>query len=506
MEWLCPAACLGLLLPLLLLLLISRLRRCRLPGEPPLDKGLVPWLGHALEFSRDAAKFLSAMKQKHGDIFTIKAAGKFITFLLDPRSYDAVLWESRCKLDFGQYARLLMDRMFDVQLPDYDPNAEKVMLRATLQSKNLPSLTKAMFFNLQTILLSDPSKPSRQWKEGGLFHLAYSTMFRAGYLTLYGNESKNYEDASGQAQDLAHSLEVYNEFYKLDRLLMKAARSMLNAAEKKEFGSTKKNLWKLLSVRSLNHRANRSAWLESYQRHLVDLGVGEDMQTRAMLLQLWSTQSNAGPAVFWLLLFLLKHPLARAAVQGEVEGIFRTRRQTIGQMQMTSQEVLDNTPIFDSVLNETLRLTAAPFISREVLQDMPLRLASGREYILRKGDRLCLFPFISPQMDSEIYEEPEKFKYDRFLNSDGTEKTDFYKEGEKLKYYNMPWGAGINICIGKFYAVNSIKQCVFLLLSHFDLELKDPDAKIPDFDKERYGFGMLQPENDITIRYKLKDQ
>lgn len=60
----------------------------------------------------------------------IKAAGKFITVLLDPHSYDAVLWESRCKLDFGQYARLLMDRMFDVRLPDYDPNAEKVMLRA----------------------------------------------------------------------------------------------------------------------------------------------------------------------------------------------------------------------------------------------------------------------------------------------------------------------------------------------------------------------------------------
>lgn len=61
----------------------------------------------------------------------------------------------------------------------------------------------------------------------------------------------------------------------------------------------------------------------------------------------------------------------------------------------------------DSALNEALRLTAAPFITREVLQDMPLRLADGREYRLRKGDRLCLFPFISPQMDPDIYEEPE---------------------------------------------------------------------------------------------------
>ncbi|XP_062997499.1 prostacyclin synthase [Elgaria multicarinata webbii] len=499
------ASLLSLLL-VLLLLLACRLWRSRRPDEPPLDKGLIPWLGHALEFGKDAASFLSDMRKKHGDIFTVQAAGKFVTVLLDPHSYDAVLWESHCKLDFGQYARILMDRMFDVKLPDYDPNEEKVMLRTTLQNKNLPSLTQAMAFNLRTILLSDPSKVSGQWKEEGLFHLSYSTMLRAGYLTLYGNESKNYEDAAGQAKDQADSLEVYQGFYKLDRLLMKAARNILSAAEKETFGSCKKNLWKLLSVKRMGSRANRSIWLDSYKQHLVDLGVDEDMQTRAMLLQLWSTQSNAGPAVFWLLLFLLKYPSAMAAVQGEMEKILKRRHQKTGPMDWISQEVLDSTPIFDSVLNETLRLTAAPFISREVLQDMSLKLAEGNEYHLRKGDRLCLFPFVSPQMDPEIYEEPEKFKYDRFLNADGTEKTDFYKGGKKLKYYTMPWGAGLNVCIGKFLAVNSIKQCVFLLLSSFDLELKDPKAKIPGFDKERYGFGMVQPEKDVIVRYKLKDQ
>uniref|UniRef100_A0A670IVA3 Prostacyclin synthase n=1 Tax=Podarcis muralis TaxID=64176 RepID=A0A670IVA3_PODMU len=435
-------------------------------------------LGHALEFGRDAAKFMTDMRKKHGDIYTV-TAGKFVTVLLDPHSYEAVLWESRSKLDFGQYARILMDRMFEVKLPDYDPNAEKVMMRMTLQNKNLPTLTKAMFFNLRTILLSDPDRASQQWKEEG-FLLFLSPLARAGFLTLYGNEGKDYEDSRNQAKDLAFSLEIYTEFYKLDRLLMKAARSILSAG-----WCVWKHLWKLLSVKRLDCRANRSVWLDSYKQHLVDLGLDENMQTRAMLLQLWSTQSNAGPAVFWLLLFLLKYPSAMAAVQGEME---------------TAHPFLVN-----SALNEMLRLTAAPFITREVLQDMCLRLADGREYSLRKGDRLCLFPFISPQMDPEIYEEPE-VKYDRFLNSDGTEKTDFYKGGKSLKYYSMPWGAGINVCIGKFLAVNSIKQCVFLLLSYFDLELKDPNAAIPAFDKERYGFGMLQPEKDVIIRYKLKAQ
>lgn len=43
----------------------------RQDNEPPLDKGALPWLGHALEFGRDAAKFLTRMKEKHGDVFTV---------------------------------------------------------------------------------------------------------------------------------------------------------------------------------------------------------------------------------------------------------------------------------------------------------------------------------------------------------------------------------------------------------------------------------------------------
>lgn len=62
-------------------------------------------------------------------LFKVKVAGKFVTILLDPHSYEVVLWESCAKLDFGQYARILMKRMFDVTLPNYDSNKEKAMLR-----------------------------------------------------------------------------------------------------------------------------------------------------------------------------------------------------------------------------------------------------------------------------------------------------------------------------------------------------------------------------------------
>ncbi|KAM4622248.1 prostacyclin synthase [Discoglossus pictus] len=494
---------LGLLALAAALLAVLLLWRFRRPNEPPLDHGLIPWLGHALDFGKDAASFFTKMKVKYGDIFTVQAAGHFITVLLDPHSYDAVLWESTTKLDFGKYAKILMERMFDVRLPDYDVAREKAMLRMHLQKKSLPSLTRSMFKNLDTIL-SDKETSTTEWTEVGLFDFTYNVMLRAGYLTLFGNESGQDNNSYSQVKDIENSEEVYNKFRKLDHLLMKTARNMLSPAEKKEATLVKEDLWQLLSTGRLKAKTNRSTWLEGYQRQLEELHVNDDMQAKAMILQLWATQGNAGPAAFWLLLFLLKHPEAMAAVQCELETVLKGKGQRIKQMEGIGQDVLDGTIIFDSALNETLRLTAAPFITREVLEDMSLKMADGKEYALRRGDRMCLFPYVSPQMDPEIHQQPQMFRYDRFLNKDGTEKKDFYKTGKKLKYYNMPWGAGNNVCVGRFHAINSIKQFIFLMFSRFDFELKNPSETTPCFDRSRYGFGVLQPENDIIFRYRRK--
>uniref|UniRef100_UPI00398F1E94 prostacyclin synthase isoform X2 n=1 Tax=Pristiophorus japonicus TaxID=55135 RepID=UPI00398F1E94 len=477
----------------------GQVKLLRLSNEPPLDKGVIPWLGHAIEFGKDSAKFLLKMKKKYGDIFTVQVAGRFVTVLLDPHSFNTVLWESSAKLDFTRYSLLLMDRMFNLQFPDYDHSKEKALMKMQLQGKNLSSLTQAILSNLKTILLTDENGAKNAWKEEGLFNFCYDAMFRAGYLTLYGNEAAQNNEQTSKIKDAIHSAELYNVYRRLDQLLMKLARSMLSAGERKEAALVKEHLWQLLSVENLNTKVNKSSWLESYSSHLQNLGLHNDMQARAMVLQLWATQGNVGPTAFWLLLFLLKDPEAMAAVQEEIQKIsFNRAISTI------SQDVLDDTPIFDSVLNETLRLTAAPYITREVLQDMSLHLADGKKYHLRMGDRLCLFPYLSPQMDPEIYEEHEKFKYDRFLNPDGTKKTNFFKGGKQLKYYNMPWGAGTNVCIGQSHATNSLKMFVFIMLSCFDFQLTDPKTNVPAFNTSRYGFGLMQPENDIMFQYKLR--
>lgn len=498
MSW---AALLGLLAVLLLLLLLLSRRRARRPGEPPLDLGSIPWLGHALEFGRDAASFLTRMKEKHGDIFTVLVGGRYVTVLLDPHSYDTVVWELRTRLDFHPYAIFLMERIFDLQLPNFNPSEEKARMKPTLMHRDLQALTEAMYTNLRTVLLGDSTEAGSGWQETGLLEFSYNALLSAGYLTLYGVEASPRTHES-QAQDRVHSADVFHTFRQLDLLLPKLARGSLSAGDKDHACSVKNRLWKLLSPARLASRADRSSWLESYLRHLEEMGVSEEMQARALVLQLWATQGNMGPTAFWLLLFLLKNPEALAAVRAELKHTVWQAEQPVSQMTTLPQKILDSMPVLDSVLNETLRLTAAPFITREVMADLALPMADGREFSLRRGDRLLLFPFLSPQKDPEIYTEPEVFKYNRFLNPDGSEKKDFYKDGKRLKNYNMPWGAGHNQCLGKSYAINSIKQFVVLLLTHFDLELGSEDTEVPEFDLSRYGFGLMQPEEDVPIRYR----
>lgn len=51
----------------------------------------------------------------------------------------------------------------------------------------------------------------------------------------------------------------------------------------------------------------------------------------------------------------------------------------------------------------------------------------------------------------------------------------------------------VSLCVFRF---------VYLVLSHLELELCDPEAQMPEVNTSRYGFGMLQPEGDLAIRYK----
>lgn len=47
---------------------------------------------------------------------------------------------------------------------------------------------------------------------------------------------------------------------------------------------------------------------------------------------------------------------------------------------------------------------------------------------------------------------------------------------------------------------------IHTLLSNYELELWEPGAVMPGVNASRYGFGMLQPEGDLLVRYRPKQK
>ncbi|XP_039525249.1 5-beta-cholestane-3-alpha,7-alpha-diol 12-alpha-hydroxylase-like [Pimephales promelas] len=491
------------------LYLLGSFRRRR-PGEPPLDKGPIPWLGHVLEFRKDTAKFLQRMKETHGDIFTVQLGGFYFTFITDPLSFGSVVKEARTKLDFTKFAELLVARVFGYHSLENEHKFLQASSNKHLMGDGLVVLTQAMMYNLQNLMLhSVGSGNDKSWQETGLFAYSYNIVFRAGYLALFGNESGKSTGTLEKAKEIdrEHSNELFKEFRKYDQLFPNLAYGVLGPSEKMESERLKRLFWNTLSVQKMRFRDNISGWVHEQVQVRADQGMQEFMQDRYMFLLLWASQGNTGPAAFWLLLYLMKHPEAMNSVKNEVERVLRETGQEVkqgGQLIDLTRDMLLKTPILDSAVEETLRLTAAPVLTRAVMQDMTINMANGQEYKIREGDRVAIFPYTAVQVDPEVYPDPFTFKYDRFLTTDGSKKTDFYKGGKKLKYYNMPWGAGTTMCPGRFFATNELKQFVFLMLSYFDLELINPNEEIPGIDIRRWGFGSMQPSKDIQFRYRLR--
>ncbi|CAM9649895.1 unnamed protein product [Lampetra planeri] len=498
----------GFLVIAFIVLVLFFIRRSRRPGEPPLDKGLIPWLGHAIEFRKDMYAFLRRMQRKHGDTFTVCLGGEYMTFILDPHDMMAVAREARSMLDFTEFARKLVLSVFGVNFKAEFSKATEALNVSHLQGKGLVALTDAMMSQLH--LLMGPGSfdegngrggcgghRDAKWHESGLFHFCYDIVFRAGYLALYGQEQST------------NSLEVFKEFRKYDQLFPALATSTLWPAQRKEVERLQSWFWKLMGDTLLRAREHLSPWLLSHDEKLIELQGDKETRDRTLFMMLWASQGNTGPASFWMLSYLMRHADAMAAVRAEVQQLLEATGQSDGaetRVISLTRDALVNTPVLDSVIEEVLRLRSAPILIRAVRHDKTLQVpgASGPGPKLRAGDRVAMFPHLSPHMDPEIHVDPEEFKFDRFLNEDGSKKTDFFKSGRKLRHPTMPWGTGVSICPGRFFATNEIKQFIVLMLIHYDIEFCDPTTKEPDINASRFGFGIMQPTHDIRFRYRLR--
>ncbi|XP_054446128.1 cytochrome P450 7A1 [Pteronotus mesoamericanus] len=480
--------------------LILGIRRRKM-GEPPLENGLIPYLGCALQFGANPLEFLRANQRKYGHVFTCKLMGNYVHFITNPLSYHKVLCHGKYfdwkKFHFTTSAKAFGHRSIDPSDGNTTENISKAFVK-NLQGDALNSLTDAMMKNLQLVLRPpvNPESKMPAWVTEGMYAFCYRVMFEAGYLTLFGR------DHTGQDAQKALILSKLDNFKEFDKIFpalvaglpIHVFKTAHQAREKLAEGLRHDNLGKR------DHMSELVRFLNDMLFTLDDVD-----KAKTQLAVLWASQANTIPATFWSLFQMMRSPEAMKAATEEVNKTLENAGQKLSfdnKHICLNQMQLNDMPVLDSIIKESLRLSSASLNIRTAKQDFTLHLQDG-SYNIRKDDIIALYPQLM-HLDPEIYPDPLTFKYDRYLDENGKTKTSFYSNGLKLKYYYMPFGSGATICPGRLFAVQEIKQFLILMLSYFELEFVESHVKCPPLDQSRAGLGVLPPSNDIEFKYKFR--
>ncbi|XP_044280391.1 cytochrome P450 7B1 [Varanus komodoensis] len=467
--------------------------RKRRPGEPPLIKSWIPFLGEALKFRNDSTGLLLSFKQKYGDNFTLYMTGKYITFLMNPLQFGSII-RSNKHLEF-EFSDQAGSKAFDFpptvneKFPELNEHLHRMY--QYLLGKPLDTLSDKMMKTLQD-LLKERFSQATDWKMEKLHKFCFTLIFEASFRTLYGSDP-----------DSCNAVDVIGDkFIKFDAkfplLALKVPIAFLGSTKRirKELIDFfyPKKMSKCLEVSEVVQ--NRMDLFEMYKQ------LGEYDKAAHHFAFMWASVANTIPATFWAMYYLLRHPEALEVVRDEIDHLLQSTGQKMGPGYSVclTREQLDNLVYLESAVNESLRLCSSSLSVRSIKKDFMLKLEGNLEISLRKGDWIALFP-ATVHMDPEVYEDPKNYKFDRYVE-DGKRRTSFYKQGRKLKYFLMPFGFGSNICPGRFFAVNEIKIFLFFLLSYFDVEIME-DKEVRS-DKSRIGLGIKLPDSDVIFRYRVR--
>jgi cytochrome P450 len=184
-----------------------------------------------------------------------------------------------------------------------------------------------------------------------------------------------------------------------------------------------------------------------------------DQQLRDEVLTLLTAgHDTVGAALSWAWHLLGQNPETQEALADEVRGRFGGRTPEVDD--------LPYLPLARAVFDEVLRLyPPAPGVVRETIHEDEI---DGR----RIPAKVIVVPYAYvTHRDPEFWDEPERFKPERFLPGSG---------GGRPKFSYFPFGGGPRVCIGNTFALTEGPLILAALAQRFRLESVPGQVVVPD--------------------------
>eukprot|EP01080_Neovahlkampfia_damariscottae_P003635 gene3635-6451_t len=427
-------------------------------GEPVYIRGFIPMVGAALDIAKAGGiyPFVKENAEKYGNIFTVHLFGKRIHIISDVNSYASMQKKPRV-FSFTPLMHEMSQRMNGEVVDDSDLDPEK--LRGTsmsiskyLQGESLEALTKVY----ARLTLKKLNEYFEEHNIDGELVVDLHSFIRT---VLYYASSKS---MLGEDFD---SDSTQKDFFTFDDSLKFVANGFPRFLINHVFEARKRILKKIEQL-DLTKACDFVGVLAEEAPKSQTASVGFSM--------LNASQTNTINASFWTFYEIMRDQETKEKVMAEITDKFSIDHY---EDSINSMENLQGAYL------EANRFHNVGISLRQTMEDTTVEV-NAKKYNLRKGDRVFMIP-VSYQ-DPELYPNPKKYDPNRYKG----------KIPEKVKNSQIPYGGGIHLCPGRYFAINEIKLFVVLMLKHFKCELVEEKSIDNDFQS----FAYLPPNGDVKMK------
>lgn len=244
---------------------------------------------------------------------------------------------------------------------------------------------------------------------------------------------------------------------------------LLHAAEELEAG-----LQELLRLRR-SGKLGADVLSLLIRAHDEEGGVTDEQLIGHIALLFGAAHLTSAHTLTWTLFLLAQHPEEMGKLQAELQTVLDGRPPRPDQ--------LDQLPVLDRILKESMRVLPASAYSQRIAAE-PVELGPFR---LARGAIVIFSQFITHHLPS-LYEHPERFVPDRWLSISPS------------PYAYLPFGAGPRMCLGAALGMMQLKITLPSILNRFKLSIL-PHAEI----NGRVQSTMLFPIGRVPVQVQIPD-
>ena len=488
----------------------------RRPGEPPVIRSALPWIGSLFPFLKDPNAFVDANRQKLGNVFSAIVAGRRMVFVCDHRclpevfrrthdlSFDAIKLQTVIPAfgrgDFLNVLDAYPDVDDDLAKRLSGPNLGHVSarfhdtLRSHLGLLPLPGSNK-MFYEIAPGF-SDLN--CKTWPDQGKTWHSLNLVSLLMLMT-----SINCDVFLGPGTSDPQFREDLFNFSKSFGILSKGLPEWFPLPSLQAALKARERLYTSSCV--VNYTEKTSPELLSRREIFIErMGSGK-YKTFADVGFLFANVVNTNQTTFWVLANLIHQPEAEAAIKTELDEVLG-KDGSFSTDPAELRDQLHRLVKLDSAINEVLRFHSTGFTSRIAAENLCLSVGDEK-FNVRKND---FFLVNSPciHMNPDIFgDDVGVYRWDRFLTDDKTRPRRFTdaKTGQAVPHPLVAFGGGVSLCPGRHFARDEMRLTAATILRAFDIQLDSPDQGFPKVDSlAAVSVAMPLKGEKYLVRMKLR--